>query len=759
MPAPSTCSELLDGVLTSGILDDKRLAAFREEYYGVFPMPADPGDVAEDMLKAGLITPFQKELLLQGKKRGFIIAEKYLLLDQLGAGGMATVYLCEHKVMRRRVAIKVLPTALAKNPEYLARFHREARAVAALDHPNIVRAFDVDRDGPIHFLVMEYIEGTSLQDIARERPLPIQQATDYIAQAARGLQHAHEAGLVHRDIKPSNLLVDRKGTVKILDMGLAVFFQEQESLTKEYDVSAVMGTADYLAPEQAINSHNVDIRADIYSLGLTFYFLLAGKTPYGEGTVAQKLLWHQLRNPQSVREVRPDVPEGLAAIISTMLAKDREGRYQTPGEVATVLAPWVQGTPSPEPAPSGSSALSPDGHQVGPALDPAESATEIVEASDMIPAPASGTRSDKMGQAAARQGAPGKQPPSGSGKQEAAKGEGSGKTARSSGKQRKGKKGTHSFWTAQRIILAATGGGLVLLLAIGGILWAVLSSGPTPNKPPTSSGNVARAVPPPSASSPDSRPRPSPSTETKKTNPSPPGTTRKPVPRPTQRDSPKPPANKPKPPADKAKPPAPSPPKQGPQSLVEYYPRAGTSQIYDVASYPLPEAKQRATVVRKKWDFKEDGKIESLTFQMGFLEGTSLLQGGAVKWLQQGKLKEVYNYKITDRHVELGTSFKLDPKAAPTIIWEPILPVLASEGKTWKWQLPNGESKTYTVEKFQVYKGKPAVVIRDAVAIPPDGEMVARSTFVKGIGQVSRAVYLEKKGAKPQLVNEVKLVE
>ena len=130
-----------------------------------------------------------------------------------------------------------------------------------------------------------------------------------------------------------------------------------------------------------------------------------------------------------------------------------------------------------------------------------------------------------------------------------------------------------------------------------------------------------------------------------------------------------------------------------------------------------------------------------------------------MKWLQQGKLKEVFHYKSTDRYVEFGTSFKEGPKAAPTILWEPILPLLALEGDTWKWQLPNGDSKTYRVEKFQDYKGKPAVVIRDSVALPPDGEMVTRSTFVKGVGQVSRSVYLEKKGAKPQLVNEVKLVE
>src|SRR5947209_15273587 len=217
MPVPSTRDEFLDVVRESGVVDETRLEAFLEEWYAVSSPPDDPWELAKDMLEGKLITPFQKELLLQGKRRGYIIADKYILLGHLGSGGMGSVYLCEHKVMRRQVAIKVLPTAFARDPEYLQRFHREARAVAALDHPNIVRAYDVDHDGKIHFLVMEYVEGASLHElISKEGPLDVQRAADYISQAAAGLQHAHEAGLVHRDIKPGNLLVDRKGTVKIL---------------------------------------------------------------------------------------------------------------------------------------------------------------------------------------------------------------------------------------------------------------------------------------------------------------------------------------------------------------------------------------------------------------------------------------------------------------------------------------------------------------------------------------------------------------
>src|SRR5579864_6828273 len=226
--------------------------------------------------------------------------------------------------MRRRAAVKVLPAAKADDPASLERFYREARAVAALDHPNIVRAYDIDQEENLHFLVMEYVDGSSLQDVVKKSgPLELSRAAHYISQAALGLQHAHEvAGLVHRDIKPGNLIVDRSGTVKILDMGLARFFHDEEDiLTKKYDES-VLGTADYLAPEQALDSHSVDIRADIYSLGATFYFILTGSTPFSEGTVAQKLIWHQTRQPKSIQTLRPEVPAEMAAIVEKMMAKD-----------------------------------------------------------------------------------------------------------------------------------------------------------------------------------------------------------------------------------------------------------------------------------------------------------------------------------------------------------------------------------------------------------------------------------------------------
>src|SRR5947209_1730504 len=203
-------------------------------------------------------------------------------------------------------------TALPADPQRLAQ---------GMVRDGLLTFFQADQ---LLFLVMEHVDGASLQEIVKKAgPMNVLRAAHYMRQAALGLQHAHEtAGLVHRDIKPGNILVDRTGTVKVLDMGLARFFHDEtDDLTRKHDEN-VLGTADYLAPEQALDSHGVDIRADIYSLGATFYFLLTGNTPFNEGTVAQKLIWHQTRQPKAVRTVRPEVPAELAAVLEKMMAKD-----------------------------------------------------------------------------------------------------------------------------------------------------------------------------------------------------------------------------------------------------------------------------------------------------------------------------------------------------------------------------------------------------------------------------------------------------
>jgi serine/threonine protein kinase len=302
----------------------------------------DGSKFLEYLLRVGLVTEWQSEKLQQGRHKGFFLGN-YKLLRHLGSGGMSAVFLAEHKHMRQRRAIKVLPQARINDSSYLQRFYREARAAAALDHPNIVRAYDVDNDGDNHFLVMEFVEGNDLQKVVSSGGvLPYETAAEYMRQAAAGLAHAHQVGLIHRDIKPANLLIDPKGTVKVLDMGLARFAddEKQASLTKMHDEN-VLGTADYLSPQQAIDSHTADARADIYSLGCTLYFSLTGHPPFNEGTLTQRLLMHQQKEPNPITNDRPDAPRDLLAICKRMMAKKLEERYQSAAEVEQALTQWL----------------------------------------------------------------------------------------------------------------------------------------------------------------------------------------------------------------------------------------------------------------------------------------------------------------------------------------------------------------------------------------------------------------------------------
>jgi len=356
--AVATAEAFVDLLRRSGLVEGERLDGLLEELRARGEWSGEPARLAQSLVERAILTPFQAEQLLAGRWKGFFIS-KYKILQRLGSGGMGTVFLAEHKWMKRLVAIKVLPRSRSSDNSALERFYREAKAIAALDHPNVVRAYDLDQEGDLHFLVMEYVDGVSLQELVKAHgPFDVPRAVHYLYQAAKGLQHAFSVGLIHRDIKPANLLVNRAGLVKLLDLGLARFFlDEQDILTRKYD-EKVLGTADYLAPEQAIDSHVVDIRADIYSLGATFYFVLAGRPPFPEGTVAQKLIWHQTKMPEPITQLRPDVPTEVADLLQRMLAKKPQDRPQTPEEVAVALQPLVDLTrlippPGVVPSPTG----------------------------------------------------------------------------------------------------------------------------------------------------------------------------------------------------------------------------------------------------------------------------------------------------------------------------------------------------------------------------------------------------------------------
>lgn len=335
----ATSNQFLETLRKSGLVDDALLDETLSTYTGT---TEEPTKIAEFLIQRKLITSFQAKSLLAGRFKGLVIGA-YRIMEKIGSGGMGIVYMAEHEKLKRRVAIKILPDDKMRDKLSLERFYREARAAAALDHPNIVKAFDVSDHQGMHYLVMEYIDGTNLQKyIDTKGPLPWKTAVNIVIQACKGLQHAHERNMVHRDIKPANILVDKSGQVKILDLGLARSFQiSQDNLTQDLsDGQDVMGSIDYIAPEQAIANNAVDVRADIYSLGATVYTLITGKPPV-EGTTAQKLLQHQMQMPVPVSRLQPEVPEAVSQIIAKMLAKKPEHRFTTPQEVGQALTPFI----------------------------------------------------------------------------------------------------------------------------------------------------------------------------------------------------------------------------------------------------------------------------------------------------------------------------------------------------------------------------------------------------------------------------------
>jgi hypothetical protein len=268
---------------------------------------------------------------------------RYRIIAALRTGGMGAVYRAEHRLMDRPVALKVIRGELLGNPALVERFRREVKSAARLgSHPNIVAAYDAEMVGETHMLIMEFIEGTDLGRLVDSRgPLPVGEACEYVRQAALGLQHAFEDGMVHRDIKPQNLMRTTRGQVKILDFGLARFASEFGSHAGMTAEGMLLGSADYIAPEQIQDPRTADIRADIYSLGCTLYFLLAGRPPFPDGSVIQKLMAHREKTARPVTEIRADVAAELAKIIERMMSKDPARRFAAPEEVARTLAPFA----------------------------------------------------------------------------------------------------------------------------------------------------------------------------------------------------------------------------------------------------------------------------------------------------------------------------------------------------------------------------------------------------------------------------------
>lgn len=270
---------------------------------------------------------------------------QYELLRSIGKGGGGEVFEALHNRLRRRVAIKLLSKKDAGDESARRRFFREMESIGQLNHPHIVHAYDAGEADGVLYLAMELVEGENVETLARRVGLlPVAEACEIVRQAALGLQHVHDSELVHRDLKPSNLLMSQSG-VKIADLGLALLYRASESNDRLTGHHTIVGTADYMAPEQAEGSRNVDIRADIYSLGCTLFRLLAGEPPFTnpENTTPMKKMWAHVSNPvPDISQRRPDVPAELSLILQKLMAKDRADRYAEPREVAEALAPYCR---------------------------------------------------------------------------------------------------------------------------------------------------------------------------------------------------------------------------------------------------------------------------------------------------------------------------------------------------------------------------------------------------------------------------------
>lgn len=340
---PKTIDEFYECATASGAIT-AALIKHVQERLPETKRPKDPKGLATELVRAGKLTKYQALTLLRGRPKSLSFGE-YMILDKLGEGGMGQVLKAEHRRMKRIVALKLISAEMLEDEDSARRFQQEVQAAARLIHTNIVTAFDANEHEGLHYYVMEFVEGIDLGALCKTHgPLPVAMALDYVLQAARGLAYAHAKGIVHRDIKPSNLLVNRDGTLKILDMGLARVERTDDAPRLTTD-GQVLGTVDFMAPEQAVDTHAVDGRADIYSLGCTLYRILTGEVIYQGETVMRKLVAHREEPLPSLRDKRSDVPAAVELIWRKMVAKSRDDRQQTMGEVIAQLESCLHGGP------------------------------------------------------------------------------------------------------------------------------------------------------------------------------------------------------------------------------------------------------------------------------------------------------------------------------------------------------------------------------------------------------------------------------
>jgi serine/threonine-protein kinase len=349
---------LVELIRESDVLDAGQFATLTQT---IRPRCENAQLLARELVRRGWLTSYQVEVLTKGAGQDLILGP-YVILEPIATGGMGQIYKARHRQTGKVAAVKVVRKDRRGDVKVLSRFRREIEALTHLSHPNIVALCDLDEIGVAHYYAMEYVDGVDLEEvIAQTGPLPVAAACDYIRQAACGLAHAHERGLIHRDIKPGNLLVARTagngvvppgvpaaarerfgrwGQVKLLDLGLVLLQDPELSTTPQAQLTQqgyALGTVDYMAPEQIVNPHKVDTRADLYALGCTFYEMLTGHEPFPGGSQVDKLVAHRAKEPIAIHQERPNVPGPVEGVVRKLMAKKPEDRFQTPGELADAL--------------------------------------------------------------------------------------------------------------------------------------------------------------------------------------------------------------------------------------------------------------------------------------------------------------------------------------------------------------------------------------------------------------------------------------
>jgi serine/threonine-protein kinase len=368
--------DLLPVIRDSGILTERQLAEIKAKVLqGDYPL--DSIDLAERLVRDQILTTYQAKRFLNNRSHGLIVG-RYIILDRIGSGSMGRVYKAHHIMMDRVVALKIISPEIASNERVVARFQREMKLVGRLDHPNVVRAFDADQIQRVLYIVMEYVAGYSLGERLKKGPIPPLEMVEYAAQAALGLAHAHEQGIVHRDIKPSNILLSKEGRIKILDLGLGVLMQSDTSSTFATADGIAVGTVDYMSPEQACG-REVDGRSDVYGLGCAMYHLMTGKLPFPGSSPIERLGKRISGRHIPITEHLPDLPPHVVRVLDKMMAHKPHERFSSAAELADALQSLIR----PRPKPLNSAATASAG--VGAPTRPARVEPPAIEAAPPAP--------------------------------------------------------------------------------------------------------------------------------------------------------------------------------------------------------------------------------------------------------------------------------------------------------------------------------------------------------------------------------------